>query len=180
MRAGACAIALTCALAASPALAADAARIGCVETTLGAAPVARIGERIIAAADAGTSLDAALDGDREAVIAARDACRKANGWSNDATDVAVSYLRARAAALGARAAIARDGLSVADVEATYTALPEAARRSFTGGKGLDPAARAAISSVRQAATVPAVRRHVTILYSALSAIEFYPGDFAAL
>lgn len=167
--------------AAVPNAARAAGDIGCIEARLGPAAIDRIGDRVVAASDAGASFDGALDLDREALIAARDMCRRANGWSNGATDLAVSYMKARASRAGADRAVRGDGLDPVALAGRYAALGAADRRSI----GSAAITRPAIAAIRGAAGVTAdaavlTRRlhHITILFAALSAIEFYPGEFA--
>ena len=104
--------------------------IGCIEAKIGPAAMQRIGDGVVTAADAGKDPSSALDADRDALIAARDACRTANSWSTDATQAAVSYAQARATKLGAKSALRRDGLDPAKLSASYAALPVQDRKSL--------------------------------------------------
>jgi hypothetical protein len=163
--------ALPLAFVPAPAFAANGA-IGCIEAKIGPAAMQRIGEGVVAAADKEKDPSGALDADRDALIAARDACRTANSWSNDATQAAVSYLQARATKLGAESALHRDGLDVGKLSVSYAALPVQDRKSL-----IAKASPGAINAVTTATPRPAARRHVLLFFAALAAIEFYPAEF---
>jgi hypothetical protein len=177
------AVALAC--VASPALAADAGSIKCIETRLGSESLARIGTRVIAALDAGQSLDTSLDADRDAVIAARNACRDANKWSPAATDMALSYTKAAAALIGGEAAVKADGLDPVALKAAYLGLATADRRSLSVGQPMTDAARSAINGAAGALKNPdaaartKVMRHLVVYFASLSGREFYPAEFPA-
>lgn len=168
---------------ASPAMAAAPESIACVETRLGSDSMARIGAQVIAALDAGKSLDTSLDMDRDAVIAARNACRDANKWSSQATDTALSYAKAGAALIGGEAAVRADGLDPAALKARYAALVAEDRRSLSAAPMTSPAL-AAITAAAGAKAVDnggrsRIMRHVIVYFASLSGREFYPADFAA-
>lgn len=148
--------------------------IGCIEARLGATAMQRIGDGVVAAADKGGNPASALDTDREALIAARAACRTAGNWSPSAIQAAVSYTQARATRLGAETALRNDGLDPARLAAAYAALPTEDRKSL-----IEKASSGAIAAVTNAAGQPRARRHVLLYFSALAAIEFYPAEFAA-
>jgi len=148
--------------------------IGCIEAKLGATAMQRIGDGVVAAADKGSNPASALDTDRDALIAARAACRTAGNWSPTAVEVAVSYTQARATRLGAEAALKRDGLAAPKLAAAYAALPVEDRKSL-----IEKASSGALAAITSAAGQPRARRHVLLYFSALAAIEFYPGEFAA-
>ena len=148
--------------------------IGCIEAKLGPAVMQRIGDGVVAAADNGTDPGRTLDADREALIAARDACRMAGNWSPDAAQAAVSYTQGRATRLGAESALKADGLDVAKLAMHYAALPLSDRKSL-----IAKASAGAIGVITAASARPMLRRHVLLYFAALAAIEFYPADFAA-
>ncbi len=148
--------------------------IGCVEAKLGPAAMQRIGDGVVAAANNGTDPARTLDADREALIAARDACRAANNWSPDAVQVVVSYTQGRATKLGAESALKADGLDATKLAASYAALPLADRQSLVAR-----ASAQALSAVTAASERPPLRRHVLLYFAALAAIEFYPAEFAS-
>ena len=148
--------------------------IGCIEAKLGPTIMQRIGDNVVAAADAGGDAARALDVDREALLAARDGCRTANNWSSDAVQAAVSYTQGRATKLGAESAIKADGLDIANLAAIYAASPITDRKSL-----IAKASPGAITTVTAAGIGAKQRRHVLLYFAALAAIEFYPADFAA-
>jgi hypothetical protein len=148
--------------------------IGCIEAKLGPTAMQRIGDGVVAAADKGGNPASALDTDRDALLAARQACRTAGSWSPAAVQVAVSYTQGRATKLGAEAALRSDGLDANKLAAAYAALPAEDRRSLI--EKVSPRALAAVTSATKS---PPVRRHVLLFYSALAAIEFYPAEFAS-
>ncbi|WP_287978548.1 hypothetical protein [Sphingomonas sp.] len=148
--------------------------IGCIEGKLGATAMQRIGDGVVAAADKGGNPASALDADREALIAARAACRTAGNWSPTAIQIAVSYTQARATRLGAEAALRKDGLDATKFAAAYAALPVPDRKSL-----IEKASSGALAAVTSTSAQPRVRRHVLLYFSALAAIEFYPAEFAA-
>ena len=148
--------------------------IGCIEAKLGPTAMQRIGDGVVAAADKGGNPAAALDTDRDALLAARQACRTAGSWSPDAVQAAVSYTQGRATKLGAEAALRSDGLDATKLATAYAALPTQDRKSL-----IEKASSGALASVTGAAAQPRARRHVLLYFSALAAIEFYPAEFAA-
>lgn len=148
--------------------------IACIEARLGRAVMQRIGDGTVTAINAGVDPARALDADRDAFIAARDACGKANGWSVDAVQVAVSYTQARAARLGVESALTADGLDPARLAASYDALLLADRKSLTA-----KASSQVLRMITAAGANPAQRRHVLLYFAALAGLEFYPADFAA-
>lgn len=148
--------------------------IGCIEAKLGAVAMQRIGDSVVAAANNGTDPTRTLDADREALIAARDACRGAGNWSADAVQAAMSYTQGRATMLGAESALKADGLDTAKLAASYAALPLADRKSL-----IAKASAGAVRAITAVDARPALRRHVLLYFAALAAIEFYPADFAA-
>lgn len=148
--------------------------IGCIEGKLGPTAMQRIGDGVVAAADKGGNPSSALDADRDALIAARAACRTAGNWSPTAVQVAVSYTQARATRLGAETGLRNDGLDVAKLAAVYAALSVEDRKSL-----IEKASSGALAAVTSASAQPRVRRHVLLYFSALAAIEFYPAEFAA-
>ena len=147
--------------------------IGCIEAKLGPVAMQRIGDGVVAAADKGGNPAAALDADRDALLAARQACRVAGNWSPTAIQAAVSYTQGRATRLGAETALRSDGLDATKLAATYAALPTEDRKSLIG-----QASVGALAAVTTATKSARTRRHILLLYSALAAIEFYPADFA--
>lgn len=148
--------------------------IGCIETKLGPTAMQRIGDGVVTAADKGGNPAAALDADRDALLAARQACRAASNWSPAAVQAAVSYTQGRATKLGAEAALRNDGLDAAKLAAAYAALPAQDRKSL-----IEKASSGALATVTSATAQPRARRHVLLYLSALAAIEFYPADFRA-
>jgi hypothetical protein len=148
--------------------------IGCIEAKLGPTAMQRIGDGVVAAVDKGGNPAAALDADRDALLAARQACRTAGNWSPDAVQVAVSYTQGRATKLGAESALRSDGLDASKLATAYAALPIQDRKSLT-----EKASSGALAAITGAAAQPRTRRHVLLYFSALAAIEFYPADFAA-
>ena len=164
------------------AAAAQPSSVGCIADRMGGESVARIGDRVVKAVDAGASPDAAFDADRDALIAARNACRASNKWTSDQTDMAISYLRAAVSLAGAETALRADGFDVGSIRAGYDALGDADRGSMVGGKSPTAAVKAAIDRVASGskATGPghlAVVRHVMIYFSARAALEHYPAQF---
>jgi len=149
--------------------------IGCIEARLGVTAMQRIGDGVVAAADKGGNPATALDTDRDALLAARQACRTAGNWSPAAVQAAVSYTQGRATKLGAEAALRSDGLDANKLTAAYAALSVEDRRSLT-----EKASARALAAVTTATKSAPVRRHVLLFYSALAAIEFYPAEFASL
>ncbi|HEX7848931.1 MAG TPA: hypothetical protein VF485_04265 [Sphingomonas sp.] len=149
--------------------------IGCIEAKLGPTAMQRIGDGVVAAADKGSNPAAALDADRDALLAARQACRTAGNWSPTAVQAAVSYTQGRATKLGAEAALRNDGLDAAKLAAAYAALPAPDRRSL-----IEKASPGALAAITAATNNARARRHVLLFYSALAAIEFYPAEFASL
>jgi hypothetical protein len=177
------ALALT--IAATPAIAADAGSLTCIESRLGGDSMARIGTRLIAALDAGESPDTSLDVDREAVITARNSCREANKWSNDATDTALSYTKAGASLIGGETAVKADGIDPVLLKAAYAGLATTDRRSLSLGQPMTKTALAAITSAtagtKSTDTTAQTRmtRHAIIYLASISAREFYPAQFAS-
>ncbi|WP_066826693.1 hypothetical protein [Sphingomonas mali] len=149
--------------------------IGCIEAKLGPTAMQRIGNGVVAAADKGENPAAALDVDRDALLAARQACRASSSWSPAAVQVAVSYTQGRATKLGAETALRGDGLDAAKLAAAYAALPTQDRKSL-----IEKASPGALAGVTAATNSARARRHVLLFYSALAAIEFYPAEFAGL
>lgn len=149
--------------------------IGCIEAKLGAAAMQRIGDGVVAAADKGGNPASALDADRDALIAARAACRTAGNWSPTAVQTAVSYTQGRATKLGAEAALRRDGLDAAKLATAYAALPIQDRKSL-----IEKASPGALTAITAVTSNARMRRHLLLFYSALAAIEFYPAEFAGL
>lgn len=162
------------ALAPATARAADVSTLGCIEAKLGSAAMQRIGDGVVAAADKGADPARALDADRDALLAARQACRVASNWSPDAVRIVVSYTQARATKLGAESALRRDGMDPVKLAAVYAAFPVQDRKSL-----IARASPGALKAVTAAAAQPAGRRHVLLYFAALAAVEFYPGEFAA-
>ena len=171
--------------AATPAMAADAGSLNCIEIRVGGDSMARIGTRVIAALDAGESLDSSLDADRDAVIAARNSCRDSNKWSPAATDTAMSYAKAGASLIGGETAVKADGLDSAALKASYVALALDDRRSLSLGQPMTKVALTAIASAAAGAKSAdnaartRVMRHVIVYFASLSGREFYPAVFAA-
>jgi hypothetical protein len=171
--------------AATPAMAADAGSLNCIEAKLGNDSMARIGTRVIAALDAGQPLDTSLDTDRDAVIAARNSCRDSNRWSPAATDTAMSYAKAGASLIGGEVAVRADGLDSATLKASYAALALDDRRSLSLGQPMTKSALTAIASAAALAKTAdnaartRVMRHVIVYFASLSGREFYPAEFAA-
>ena len=149
--------------------------IGCIEAKLGAAPMERIGDGVIAAVDRGGNPGASLDADRQALIAARDACVRENKWSAAASQAAMSYTQARATRIGVDKALRADGVIPTALNFSYSALPVADRQSLI--EKMSPGALAAIR--KASGDNVKVRRHVALYFAALAAFEFYPADFAA-
>ncbi|WP_066812768.1 hypothetical protein [Sphingomonas asaccharolytica] len=149
--------------------------IGCIEAKLGPTAMQRIGDGVVAAVDKGGNPAAALDADRDALLAARQACRSAGNWSPGAVQAAVSYTQGKATKLGAEAALRNDGLDAARLAMAYAALPVDDRRSL-----IEKASAGALTAVTAATKGAQARRHVLLFYSALAAIEFYPAEFANL
>lgn len=148
--------------------------IDCIEAKLGPVAMQRIGDGVVTAADKGGSPSTALDADRDALLAARQACRTAGNWSPSAIQAAVSYTQGRATKLGAEAALKADRLDPTRLAVAYAALPVQDRRSL-----IAKASSGAIAAVTTAALQPRARRHVLLYFAALAAIEFYPADFQA-
>ena len=149
--------------------------IGCIEAKLGPTAMQRIGDGVVAAVDKGGNPSAALDTDRDALLAARQACRTAGNWSPAAVQTAVSYTQGKATKLGAETALRSDGLDAAKLAAAYAALPAQDRKSL-----IEKASSGALAAVATATNSARARRHVLLFYSALAAIEFYPAEFASL
>lgn len=148
--------------------------IGCIAAKLGPAAMQRIGAGVVLAIDRNVDPARALDADRDALLAARAACRAANDWSPDAVAAATSYTQAGATRIGAEAALRRDGVDPSGMAVAYARLAVADRRSFLGA-----ASPAALRAVTAASPRPPVRRHVRVYLAALSGLEFYPADFTA-
>ena len=146
--------------------------IGCIETKLGPAAMQRIGDGVVSAADNGADPARALDDDREALIAARDACRAAGNWSPDAAQAAISYTQSRATKLGAESALRTGGLDTAKLALGYAALPTSDRKSL-----IAKASPGALRAVAAAGNTPKQRSHVLLYFAALAGLEFYPADF---
>ena len=140
--------------------------IGCIEAKLGAAAMQRIGANVVAAADKNGDPARVLDVDRDALIAARSACRAAANWSPDAVQTAVSYTQARATKLGAEMALKAEGLDPARLSDAYAALPLSDRKTLVGAPSAG--AKAAVNAV---APGQRQRLHVQLLFAALSAID---------
>jgi len=147
--------------------------IGCIESRLGAAAMARIGDGVVRAAETGGDPAGALDADRDALIAAREACRREKGWSPAVAQVAISYTQARATRIGAEKALAADGIDRARLDAAYGALAVSDRQGMVAK--VTPAGLAAIQA---ASPSPRGRRHAMLYFAALAGIEFYPAAFA--
>jgi len=148
--------------------------ISCIEAKLGPTTMQRIGDGVVAAAESSGDPASALDGDRDALLAARQACRVAGNWSPEAVQAATSYTQARATRLGAESAIRRDGLDAAKLADGYAALSVEDRKSLTAR-----ASRTAIGVITAAVPSGNARRHVLLYFAALAGIEFYPVEFAA-
>jgi hypothetical protein len=137
--------------------------------------MARIGANVVAVADKRGDPARVLDADREAVIAARTACRSAGAWSPDAVQIAVSYTQARATKIGAETALRADGLDPAKLAGIYAALPDGDRISLAAKPS-----GAASAALDRAASGTRSRVHVLLLFAALAAIETYTAEFRAL
>jgi hypothetical protein len=148
--------------------------ISCIEAKLGPVAMQRIGDGVVAVADKGGDPARALDTDRDALLAARQACRAANNWSPDASQAAISYTQGLATRLGAESALKRDGIDTTRLAASYAALPVQDRKSL-----IAKASPGAIDAITTATPGATARRHVLLYFSALAAIEFYPGEFTA-
>lgn len=162
------------ALAPAPVVAADLSTLGCIEAKLGPVVMQRIGDGVVAAADKGNDPSRSLDTDRDALLAARQACRVAANWSTDAVQVAMSYTQGRATKLGAESALRRDGLDPVKLATFYAVLPVQDRSSLIG-----KASTGAVKAITAAARQAAARRHVLLYFAGLAAIQFYPPQFAA-
>lgn len=170
-------------LASAAPVAAQPTSIGCIVDKLGSESIARIGGRVVTAIDTKQPLDTALDLDRDALIAARNTCRDANKWSVAQVDTAVSYLKASAALVGSEAALQGDGIDATAFRGGYDGLSEADHASMVGGKSPNPAVKAAVDRLAAMSKATglahdAVVRHVTIYFSARSALDYYPTQFA--
>jgi hypothetical protein len=148
--------------------------ISCVADRLGPDAMARISGSLLKAVNSGGDASTPLDADRDALLSARDACRKENDWSPDATAIAVSFLQARAALMAAEPALAIDRVDGAKLSAAYRALAESDRRSLLGK--MNPAVR---SLVYATSADPRVQRDAILYLSAFAGLEFYPAEFAA-
>lgn len=148
--------------------------ISCIESKLGSAAMRRVGDGVVAAVDEGSDPSRSLDIDRDALLAARDACRLAGNWSPDAAQIAVSYTQGRATKMGSEAALKADGLDPVKLATSYAALPIQDRKSL-----IAKASPGALNAVTIAAPQLRTRRHVLLYFAALAATEFYPQDFAA-
>ncbi len=147
--------------------------IGCIEAKLGQAAMQRIGDSVVAAADNGSDPSRALDSDREALIAARDACRATGNWSSNKAQAAISYTQARATKFGAESVFRTDGLDAGKLATAFAALPLPDRRSL-----IAKASATALRAVAAVGATPKQRRHVLLYFAALAGLEFYPADFA--
>lgn len=148
--------------------------IGCIEAKLGAAAMQRIGDRVVSVVEKGNAGDP-IAGDRDALLAAREACRQADGWSSGATQLAVSYALASATRLGAEPALKRNGFDPAALTAQYAAMAAVDRRSLVNGGPSDKAKGA----VAVAAADPKRKYLVMLWFSTLAALEFDKADFSA-
>jgi len=180
-------IAVLAALAAfaAPGAAFAATDIGCIAGKLGPETMARIGDKVVALSDKIQPFDSALDDDREALIAARDACRQSNGWSNEATALAINYFKSDVVRVGAERALAGDGFSMASLKARYQAMADIDRKSLTSGREMSATVKnvliALVGTVKlDEERRPIVARRLTLFFAALSALEFYPAEFTAL
>ncbi len=148
--------------------------IGCIEAKLGPAAMQRIGARVVAAVEAGKAGDPIAD-DRDALLAARAACQDANGWSGNATQLAVSYALATATRQGAEPVLKRNGFDPVALATRYSAMAAVDRRSMVDG---DPSNKAK-DAVAVAAVDPKRKYLVMLWFSTLAALEFDKADFAA-
>lgn len=149
--------------------------IRCIENRLGTATMARIGDGVVAAADKGSDPSASLDADRDALIAARDWCRRENNWSAPASLAAVSYTQARATRIGVQIALEADRIPLSRLNDSYAALAITDRQSMI--RQMSPRALEAIR-IAAGGNVRA-RRHIALYLASLAAFEFYPAEFAA-
>lgn len=173
------------ALLVAPGTAFAADGINCIATKLDPSVVVRIGDGVVALSDKAQPFDASLDADRDAVIAARDACRKANKWSNDAADLAMGYFKAGAVVIGAERALVGDGFSLDALKTAYAAMSVADRKSIIIGPqitnvAMDTVIRLVDASKPDPAKRDRLLRRMTIYFGSMSAIEFYPAEFATL
>jgi sarcosine oxidase gamma subunit len=157
--------------------------IGCVVDKLGTESITRIGGRLVSAVDSSAPVETALDQDRESLIAARNECREKNKWTQEQTDIAISYVSASAALTGSEAALGREGIDAATLRGGYTGLPVGDRMTLVGGNTASAAVKAAIArlaagSSATGAAHETVVRHVTIYFSARAALDIYPTQFA--
>ncbi|MEO5937684.1 MAG: hypothetical protein ABIQ43_01590 [Sphingomonas sp.] len=153
---------------------AAAGDVGCIATKLGAPIMQRIGNGVAAAVTAGSDPARALDTDRDAFIAARDACRSAHNWSPDAVEAAVSYTQARATKLGVESALKAEGADTAKLNGIYDGLLLADRKSL-----IAKVSSSVLRVIAAAGANPTQRRHVLLYFAALAGLEFYPADFTA-
>ncbi len=166
----------------APGTAFAAKDIGCIAARLSPDMLARIGAREVASLDSDSKTDWLAE-DREAVIAARNACRQANGWSNDATDLAMNYFEAATSLATVEPLLAAQGLDAAAMRAAYAALPEPDRRSIVMSDKLSPGAEALLRQAAGKRDDPKFARRLSLVVAfigGLAAIEFYPAQFAAL
>src|ERR1700760_931437 len=103
-------------LLATPAYAADRATLDCVAAELGPVQIAKlqhvVGDPLIAG-------EARQDAALAPVVVAVSTCKKRNGWSDAAAQVAQAIVIARLARPAIEAALTSDGVSVTTVRRVY-------------------------------------------------------------
>ncbi|MBN8807523.1 MAG: hypothetical protein J0I47_04695 [Sphingomonas sp.] len=167
------ALALLALLTPAPALAASGS-VDCIATKLGSTVLQRIGDGVIVQLEHAGNPARSLDTDRDALLAAREACRSANHWSPAAVSAATDYVQARATRMGAEAALRRDGIDSARLAIGLARLAPADRRSYLAQ--MSPAAMAVVDT---ASADKAVRLRVWMFLAALAGLETSMSEFAA-
>lgn len=164
-----------------PALAADAATLGCIADRLDPSISRRLSDDLFQSIDADT---ARPPGDEpvEAVAAQAAACKQKHGWSDVAFEAAIGHVIAALTVPGAERALAGDGLDPAVVTRIFRALPDDMRASFQQ----DPIPDATIAAYMEAVIAAGLKvetdahgEHLGILAALLAVAEVDRAKFVA-
>lgn len=108
-------------------------------------------------------------------------CKKRNGWSDAAAEIAGTLAMSRPAQPAIENALTTDAVSVAAVIAAYRGLSEAVRKEFATGQPSDAGGMAAAQAVDAVKVSLAKPRGelIGMMLTALAFEEFKPAAFAA-
>ncbi len=164
-----------------PALAADAATLGCIADGLDPSIPRQLSDDLFQSIDAET---ARPPGDEavEAVAAQAVACKQKHGWSDVAFEAAIGHVIAALTVPGAERALAGDGFDPVTVTRIFRALPDDMRASFQQ----DPIPDATIAAYMGAVAAAGLKvetemhgEHLGILAALLAVAEVDRAKFIA-